>query len=90
MDQESGQKPSVRIRLEPPFQFSGPMGTAIVSRVPSYSVQRDDWEKAVFCSVSRLARHLAECGMTEGAIREAVAKAGALESPGDSIEIDIR
>jgi len=65
------------------------MGTAIISRVPSYRVQRSDQEKGVFCTVSRLSRHLASCGMTEAGVKEAIARVEALEYPGDFIDVEI-
>lgn len=91
MDDEKSEirRRSVRICLEPPYAMSGPMGTAIISRVPSFRVQRDDQDKSVFCTISRLGRHLATCGMTETGIQDAIAKLDALETPGDFIEVEI-
>lgn len=80
---------TVRICLEPSYGMSGPMGTAIISRVPSFRVQRDDWEKSVFCTISHLAEKLAVCGMCDEAIREAVERAGAIEDAGDWIEVEV-
>jgi len=88
-DVTGAEKRSVRIWLEPPFNMTGPMGTAIISRVPTYRVQRDDWAKSVFCTVSRLPRKLADCGMGDDAIQDAVARARALEDPGDFIVVAI-
>jgi len=88
-DEQEKSRRYVRIGLEPPFAMSGPMGTAIISRVPSYRVQRHDWESSVICSISRLARQLASCGMDEECIRDAVARAEALEFAGDAIEVDL-
>jgi hypothetical protein len=84
---ENSDTRSVRIWLEPPFNMTGPMGTAIISRVPTYRVQRDDWEKSVFCTVSRLPKKLAACGMTDPAIEQAVERAQTLEDPGDFIVV---
>jgi hypothetical protein len=91
MDDESGggQGRFVTIRLEPPVRMAGPMGTAIISEVPSYRVHCEDSGDAVFCILARLARHLAAFGMTEACIRDALAKAQALEDPGDLIEVEI-
>ena len=91
MDDDRGgtQRRFVRICREPSYGMSGPMGTAILSRVPSFRVQRHDEEKSVFCAISRLARHLAACGMSEPAIQGAIAKAVLLEEPGDSIEVEL-
>jgi len=80
---------SVRIWMEPPQSLSGPMGTAMLVRVPSYRIQRDNWGKSVFCTVSRLRKKLAACGMSEAAIEEAVGLAQQLQAPGDSVEIEI-
>jgi len=90
LTETDGETPKrrVRISLEPSYGMSGPMGTAIISRVPSYRVQRHDWESSVICSISRLARQLASCGMDEECIRDAVVRAEALEFAGDTIEVD--
>jgi hypothetical protein len=88
-EQDKKEKRFIRICREPSYGMSGPMGTAILSRVPSFRVQRDDEEKAVFCAISRLARHLAACGMSEPAIQDAIAKAVLLEEPGDFIELEL-
>lgn len=88
MDEKRSPR-TVRIWLAPPVPMAGPMGTAIISRVPTYRVQRDDWEKSVFCTVSRLARNLAACGMSEAGIAAAVKKAVALENPDTILEIEI-
>ena len=91
MDSEDGAKPghTVRICLEPSYGMSGPMGTAIISRVPSFRVQRDDWQKSVFCTISHLAEKLAACGMCEAAIRETIERATAIEDAGAFIEVDV-
>ena len=83
------EKRFVRICREPSYSMSGPMGTAILSRVPSFRVQRHDEEKSVFCAISRLARHLESCGMSEPAIQDAIAKAVLLEEEGDFIEVEL-
>ena len=83
------EKRCVRIRREPAVQMSGPMGTAIISRVPSFRVQRHDEEKSVFCTISHLAERLEACGLTPAAIEDALLRAEALEDPGDSIEVEI-
>jgi hypothetical protein len=87
-DDTEERKRFIRIGLEPPFTMSGPMGTAIISRVPSFRIQRDDWEASVLCSISRLARQLASCGMSEERVRDAVARAEALEYAGETIEVE--
>jgi hypothetical protein len=79
----------VRICLEPSYGMSGPMGTAIISRVPSFRVQRDDWEKSVFCTISHLAEKLTDCGLCEEATREAIERATAIEDAGDWIEVEV-
>jgi len=79
----------VRISLEPSYGMSGPMGTAIISRVPSFRVQRDDWPKSVFCTISHLAEKLTDCGLGEDAIRDAVARAVTIEDAGDWIEVEV-
>ena len=79
----------VRISLEPSYGMSGPMGTAIISRVPSFRVQRDDWKKSVFCTISHLAEKLTDCGMCEDAIRDAIERATAIEDAGDWIEVEV-
>jgi len=90
MTDETPEKPHfLRICREPAFSLSGPMGTAIISHVPSFRVQRDDVEKSVFCAISRLARHLTECGMSEAAVQDAIARAVLLEEAGDFIDIEI-
>lgn len=91
MTEPVGETPRrvVRICLEPSYGMSGPMGTAIISRVPSFRVQRDDWQKSVFCTISHLAEKLAACGMREEAIRDAVARAVAIEDAGDWIEVEV-
>ena len=87
-NEESGAH-VVRICLEPAVQMSGPMGTAIISRVPSFRVKRDDEEKSVFCTISHLAERLEACGMNAAAIEDAIARAEALEDPGDWIDIEV-
>ncbi|HWC66046.1 MAG TPA: hypothetical protein VG777_08180 [Thermoanaerobaculia bacterium] len=87
-DDESGGH-VVRICLEPAVQMSGPMGTAIICRVPSFRVQRDDEEKSVFCTISHLAERLEICGLSAPAIEDALARAEALEDPGDFIDVEI-
>ena len=79
----------MRICREPSYGMSGPMGTAILSRVPSFRVQRDDEEKSVFCAISRLARHLEACGMSETAIQSAIQRAVLLEEAGDFIDVEV-
>jgi hypothetical protein len=79
----------VSIRLEPPIHMTGPMGTAIISEIPSYRIACDASGEEMSCLLSRLARRLADYGMTEECIRQAIAKAQALEDPGEFIEIEI-
>ena len=86
---DEGQRRFVTIRLEPPVHMAGPMGTAIISEVPSYRVHCEASGDAVFCILARLARHLAAFGMTDAGIREALEKAQALEDPGDLVEVEI-
>jgi hypothetical protein len=88
-EDEGTRKHVVRICLEPAYGMSGPMGTAIISRVPSFRVQRDDWEKSVFCTISHLAEKLAACGMCEEATREAIERATAIEDAGDWIDVEV-
>ena len=92
MEPETGEneKRVVRICLEPSVQMSGPMGTAIICRVPSFRLRRDDEEKSVFCTISHLAERLEACGLTGAAIEEAIARAEALEDPGDWIDVEVR
>lgn len=77
----------VRIVREAAVQMSGPMGTAIISRVPSFRVQRYDEEKSAFCTISHLAERLEACGLTAASIDEVILRAEALEDSGDWIEI---
>lgn len=88
-ENEDNEKCCVRIVREPAVQMSGPMGTAIISRVPSFRVRRHDEEKAVFCTISHLAERLEACGLTPAAIEDAIIRAEALEDPGDWIEVEI-
>jgi len=91
LTETNGETPKrrVRISLEPSYGMSGPMGTAIISRVPSFRVQRDDWKKSVFCTISHLAEKLTDCGMCEDAIRDAIARAVTIEDAGDWIEVEV-
>jgi hypothetical protein len=86
---EETERRCVRIVREPAVQMSGPMGTAIISRVPSFRVRRHDEEKAVFCTISHLAERLEHCGVSAAAIEDAIARAEALEDPGDWIEVEL-
>jgi hypothetical protein len=43
----------------------------------------------VFCTISHLAEKLTDCGMCEDAIREAIARAVAIEDAGDWIEVEV-
>ena len=79
----------LRICREPATSLSGPMGTAIISRVPSFRVWRDDETKGVFCTISRLPRHLVECGMGEDEAHETAARAALIEEAGDFIDVEI-
>lgn len=88
-ENDENEKRCVRIVREPAVQMSGPMGTAIISRVPSFRVRRHDEEKSVFCTISHLAERLETCGLTPAAIEDAVTRAELLEDPGDWIEIDL-
>jgi hypothetical protein len=88
-DLEEPEKPCVRIVREPAVQMSGPMGTAIISRVPSFRVRRHDEEKSVFCTISHLAERLEICGVPGHAIDDALLRAEALEDPGDWIEVEL-
>jgi hypothetical protein len=91
LTETDGETPKrlVRITLEPSYGMSGPMGTAIISRVPSFRVQRDDWRKSVFCTISHLAEKLTDCGLCEDAIRDAMARAVTIEDAGDWIEVEV-
>ncbi len=89
IEETERRKRVVSIRLEPPIHMTGPMGTAIISEVPSYRIGCDDSRDAASCLLSRLARRLAEYGMTEDSIRDAIARAQALEDPGEFIEVEI-
>lgn len=88
-ENDENEKRCVHIVREPAVQMSGPMGTAIISRVPSFRVRRHDEEKSVFCTISHLAERLEACGLTRAAIEDALVRVEALEDPGDSIEIEI-
>ncbi|HET7452095.1 MAG TPA: hypothetical protein VFL12_05100 [Thermoanaerobaculia bacterium] len=83
------RKRCVRIVREAPVQMSGPMGTAIISRVPSFRVHCHDEEKAVFCTISHLRERLEERGVPSSRIEDALTRAESLEDPGDMIEIEI-
>jgi len=87
---DEGIRPVVRISREPAVQMSGPMGTAIISRVPCFRVERADPRVSAFCTISHLAEKLADCGMSEAEIRAAVERAVGLEDSGDFIELDVR
>lgn len=87
--QTSTPRRTVRIRLEPPIHVTGPMGTAIISEIPSYRIACEHSGDEASCLLSRLARRLAEFGMGDECIREAIAQAQALENPGEFIEIEI-
>jgi len=80
----------VRISREPAVQMSGPMGTAIISRVPCFRVERADPRVSAFCTISHLAEKLADCGMSEAEIRAAVERAVGLEDSGDFVELEVR
>lgn len=89
-EESSGEKKhSVRICLDKPRIVSGPMGTAIVSTVRSFLVQRDDWSKALSGGLVMIPKHLTACGMTEARIREAVEKVKELEIAGTFIDIEV-
>lgn len=81
------RKRRVRIRREPAVQMSGPMGTAIISRVPCFRVEPEGG-KSIFCTVSHLGEKLAACGMAEAAIRAAIERAARLEEAGDEIDVE--
>ena len=66
------------------------MGTAIISRVPCFRVERADPRISAYCTISHLAEKLADCGMTEEEIRVAVERAVKLEDPGDFVELEVR
>jgi hypothetical protein len=83
------EKRRVRIVREAAVQMSGPMGTAIISRVPSFRLHYGDEEKSVFCTLAHLAERLEACGITAAAIEDAVSRAEALEDPGDELAIEI-
>jgi hypothetical protein len=79
----------LRICREPATSISGPMGTAILSRVPSFRVFRGEEAHGVFCTISRLPRHLVACGLSEPDAREAAERASQLEDPGDFIDVEV-
>ena len=70
--------------------MSGPMGTAIISRVPCFRVERTAPRISAFCTISHLAEKLADCGMSDEEIRAAVERAIGLEDSGDFVELEIR
>ena len=82
-------KRCVRIVREAAVQMSGPMGTAIISRVPSFRIHRHDEETSVFCTLAHLAERLEQCGVARSAIEEALVRAEALVDPGDEIDVEI-
>ena len=81
------RKRRIRIRREPAVQMSGPMGTAIISRVPCFRVEPEGG-KSAFCTISHLAEKLGGCGMGDASIRAAVERAVRLEDAGDEIEVE--